>query len=91
MPYKNPKQDRDYQHENEAYKSKPEQIKLRVERNKARREAMAAGRVHKGDGKDVDHIKPLSLGGKNVKSNERVISAHDNRSYKRRSDRKPAV
>lgn len=46
---------RDYQKENEQYKSKPEQIRKRSERNKARRQMIKAGLVKKGDGKVVDH------------------------------------
>jgi hypothetical protein len=37
------------------YNSKPEQIKNRSARNKARRLMEKAGKVRKGDGKDVDH------------------------------------
>jgi len=44
------------------------------------------GIVHKGDGKDVDHKKPLSKGGTTVRSNLKVKSASANRSYKRNSD-----
>ena len=50
--------ERDYQKENE-YKAQPDQIKKRVARKKARRMMIKAGRVSKGDGKDVDHIVPL--------------------------------
>ena len=84
MPYKDPA-DRNYRRENK-YKAQPEQIKLRVERNKARRQALKAGLVHKGDGKDVDHIVPLSEGGANTKSNERVVPASQNRSFYRNPD-----
>lgn len=77
---------RDYKRENELYNSKPEQIKARGERTTARREANAAGITSKGDGKDIDHITPLSKGGQNVKSNERVVSAGQNRSFSRNSD-----
>jgi len=80
MPYK-----RDYQKENE-YKSKPDQIKKRVMRNKARRELMREGLVQKNDGKHVDHKKPLSKGGSNARSNLRVRSASENSSYPRNSD-----
>jgi hypothetical protein len=45
-----------------------------------------AGLVHKGDGKDVDHTKPLSKGGTTVRGNLRVKAASDNRSYARKSD-----
>ena len=44
------------------------------------------GRVHKGDGKDVDHVKPLSKGGGTAASNLRVKSTHANRSYARNKD-----
>ncbi len=70
---------RDYQKENE-YKAQPDQIKKRVARNKARRMMTKAGKVSKGDGKDVDHIKPLSSGGGNGTKNLRVISRSKNRS-----------
>lgn len=38
-----------------GYEDQPVQIKRREGRNKARRILEKAGRVHKGDGKDVDH------------------------------------
>lgn len=75
---------RDYQQENK-YKSKPEQIHYRVLRNKARRQALSEGLVHKGDNKQIDHIKPLSKGGTNATSNLRVVSASTNDSFKRNS------
>lgn len=75
---------RDYAQENK-YKSTPEQIHARVERNKARRTLMAEGKVHKGDGKEVDHTKPLSTGGSNSRSNLRVVSASANDSFRRNS------
>jgi 5-methylcytosine-specific restriction endonuclease McrA len=76
---------RDYQKEN-IYKSQPDQIKKRVERNKARRIMMRLGKVHKGDGMDVDHIKPLSKGGANTVSNMRVRTKSENSSFSRNSD-----
>lgn len=81
---------RDYKHEYATYQGKPEQIKNRAKRNAARAEMVKEGRAHKGDGKDVDHKVPLSKGGSTGKSNLRVKSVHANRSYKRRSDHKPA-
>ena len=77
---------RDYKKENELYKSKPEQIKLRVARNKARRMMVKAGKVSKGDGKDVDHIVPLSKGGSNTPSNMRIKSKSANSSFPRNSN-----
>ena len=53
-------------------------IKKIGERVKARRMMEKAWKVSKGDGKHVDHKKPLSSGGKTTKSNLRVISAKKN-------------
>jgi len=75
---------RDYKKEAQ-YEDSPEQIRNRVARNKARRDAEKSGKVHKGDGKDVDHIKPLSKGGNTSESNTRIVSEHDNRSFPRTS------
>jgi hypothetical protein len=44
------------------------------------------GLVHKGDGKDVDHKKPVSKGGATTRSNLQVKTASANRSYARKSD-----
>lgn len=74
---------RNYKQEYARYQGKPEQIKNRGLRNKARSQEVAAGKAHKGDGKDVDHIKPLVKGGGTSLSNLRVVSEHDNRSFKR--------
>lgn len=52
MP-KNP--NRDYKKET-AYENSPAQVKRREARNKARRKAEKAGKVHKGDGKELDHV-----------------------------------
>ena len=84
MPYKN-KADRKYD-QSAKYENTPEQVKNREARNEARAEMTKKGKVHKGDGKDVDHIEPLSKGGKTVPGNLRTQSAHDNRSYNRNSD-----
>ena len=69
-----------------AYGARPEQKEARAQRNAARREAEREGKVHKGDGKDVDHKTPLSKGGSNSKSNARVVSKSTNRSFPRNSD-----
>lgn len=63
--------------------------KERAQRNAARRDAERRGEVHKGDGKEVDHIRALSNGGSNARSNQRVISRHKNRSYPRDKNNKP--
>jgi hypothetical protein len=60
-------------------------IKKRAERNAARAEMMKQGKVHKFDGKDVDHKKALDQGGTNANSNLRVASPSANRSFKRNS------
>lgn len=70
---------RDYAKEYRDYHGNPLQIKNRSKRNKARRAAAKAGKVRKGDGKEVDHKKPLSKGGSNHRSNLRVVSRHENR------------
>lgn len=75
MPRKEP---RDYKAENKQYHSKPAVKERRVERNKVRREALREGRVSKGDGTHIDHIKPLTKGGSNGKSNIRVVKAKTN-------------
>ena len=84
MPYVN--KPRPYKKEYDQYQGKPAQKKKRAASNAARRKLMREGKVHKGDGKDVDHIKPLSKGGTNAASNLRVESASANRSYSRNPD-----
>lgn len=71
---------RDYKKEYREFHGKPEQIKRRAERVKARRLMEKTGAVHKGDGKDVDHIKPLKSGGTSAKKNLSVKSKAANRS-----------
>jgi hypothetical protein len=46
---------RDYKKEYQNYHGKPDQVKNRSSRNKARRKLEKEGRVKPGDGKDVDH------------------------------------
>ena len=74
---------RNYRKEYDNYHSKPKQKKRRAQRNAARDVMEKAGKVKKGDGKDVAHRKPLSKGGSNKKSNLKVASASKNRSFKR--------
>ena len=77
---------RDYKKEVQEYTSKPAVKKKRAEQNAARREMERAGKVHKGDGKDVDHRVPLSKHGSTDKSNLRVVPAGQNRSFSRNSN-----
>ena len=74
---------RNYKEEYANYQGSKEQKKNRAKRNNARRMLEKDGRVHKGDGKDVDHTKPLSKGGGNSRNNLSVKSKSSNRSYKR--------
>lgn len=84
MPYVN--KPRPYRKEYQEYHSSEEQKKNRAKRNAARRKLEKAGRVHKGDGKDVDHKKPVSKGGGNGDGNLRVMAKGSNRSFARNSD-----
>lgn len=77
---------RNYQREN-LYKKQPAQVKAREDRNKARAMMIKLGKAKVGDGKQVDHIKPISKGGKTVMSNLRVVTASANDSFKRNSKR----
>lgn len=69
---------RDYKKEYKKYHSSKKAKSQRAMRNTARRRMMKAGLVKKGDGKHVDHIKPLSKGGTNGKKNLRVVKAKTN-------------
>jgi hypothetical protein len=82
MPYKNPEDRAAYP----AYDSKESTKKKRAERNKARRMLEAEGVVHKGDGKDVHHKKPLSKGGTTTRKNLKAIPKSQNRTFDRNSD-----
>lgn len=66
-----------------AYNARPEQVKKRMERNRARAKLMREGVVKKGDSKDVDHKVPLDRGGSNDRSNLRVTSQKKNRGWRR--------
>ena len=72
---------RNYDLEYKNYQGSEEQKKNRAKRNAARRKLEREGRVHKGDGNDVDHKRGISGG--NGDSNLRVQSKSDNRSYPR--------
>lgn len=66
---------RDYKKELAKEKAnKPNRVKERAARNKARREAG----LKVGDSRQADHKKPLSEGGSTKKSNVQVISRKAN-------------
>lgn len=77
---------RQYKEEYQKYHSRPDQIKARSERTTARRQSNAAGTTSKGDGTNLDHVKPLSKGGTSDKSNLRVVSEAKNKSFARNKD-----
>lgn len=70
-------------HEYDEYQSSAKAKSERAARNSARRKAQAAGKVHKGDGKDVDHIHGVKAG--NGAGNLRVMSASANRGRRQSS------
>jgi hypothetical protein len=65
----------------DGYNARPENVKKRAMNNAARRELMKEGVVKKGDGKDVDHKKPLRSGGTNARSNLRAVPKSVNRAW----------
>lgn len=71
-----------------AYNSQPEQKKRRAERNASRAKMEKAGKVRKGDGKDVDHKNhnTADKSGKNLqaisKSKNRAMNQYDKRKKK---------
>lgn len=72
--------ERNYKEEYKNYQGTAKQKKNRAKRNAARRKLERQGKVHKGDGKDVDHKKTLKNGGSNGNGNLRVLSKSKNRS-----------
>ena len=78
---------RDYSQQRE-YNATPTATSKRVKNNQARAIAIDAGKARVGDGKDVDHKKPLSKGGSNSASNLRVVDKSENRSFARTSTSK---
>lgn len=74
---------RDYSQEKKTSDARGEKPK-RAARNRARTKMEKLGMVSKGDGKDVDHKKPLSKGGaQTAVSNLRAVPASENRSFPR--------
>jgi hypothetical protein len=90
MPYVN--KPRPYKKEWEQQKARDEK-KSRATRERARyhmdkngTDNNNNGKADVREGKDIDHKRPLSKGGTNSRSNLRVVSASNNRSFKRNSD-----
>lgn len=73
-------------HEYEKFQSSAKAKAERASRNSARRSALKSGRVHKGDGKEVDHRD--SNPKNNTSSNLRVVSRKTNRGKKENSRRR---
>jgi hypothetical protein len=84
MPYVN--KPRPYKHEYAMQKKRDENPE-RAERQRARRSLDAQGIDRKG--KDVSHVKALSSGGSNA-NGVTLQTPSENRSYKRKSNHKPA-
>lgn len=61
-----------------AWENSPAQVKRREARNRARRKALRAGTVHKGDNLELDHLGSHRTGSlDNVPT--RVVTRHANR------------
>jgi hypothetical protein len=66
-----------------AFNARPEEVAKRVKRNQARAKMEAAGKVSKGDGRDINHKTPLKNGGSNSKANLEVTSQTKNRGWRK--------
>lgn len=66
-----------------AYNARPEEVAKRVKRNQARAKMETAGKVSKGDGRDINHKTPLKNGGSNTKANLEVTSQTENRGWRK--------
>ena len=75
---------RDYKSEYRSYHADPKQKKNRAARNAARAKMAKKGKVKKGDGKDVAHVKAFDKGGSNS-TGLKVEAKSKNRSFKRDS------
>jgi 5-methylcytosine-specific restriction endonuclease McrA len=70
-----PSKRRNYAKEYRDYHGTPKQRRNRSKRNQARRQLG----LRVGDGREVDHKRPLSRGGSNGRSNLRIVSRRTNR------------
>jgi hypothetical protein len=75
---------RDYKAEYEKYQGTPVQKRNRAKRNAARAKLMKTGKVKKGDGMDVAHVRAFDKGGTNA-DGLRVEPKAKNRSFQRDS------
>ena len=80
-----PNYKRDYNRETETAKARGEDEGNR-QRKRARRKLEAKGMVKLNDGKEIDHVKPLSKGGSNGDGNLRVTTVSKNRAFPRNTD-----
>lgn len=71
MPIKKRDYGLEYKRDHSSKKAKQD----RAKRNNARRNSLLA----KGDPREIDHKKPLSKGGSNAKTNQRVVNRTTNR------------
>jgi hypothetical protein len=70
---------RNYRREYDEYQGSSEQKKRRAQRNAARAAAVKAGKAHKGDGMEVDHLG-MNRRGKLNNGKVKVVSKKANRS-----------
>lgn len=77
---------RDYEREYKRFQSSKKAKRDRAARNTARRRAEREGRVHKSDGKEIDHKDSVAT--HNSPSNLRVVSRTFNRSRRENSRRR---
>ncbi len=75
---------RNYRDEYQSYQGTPEQKRNRAKRNAARAKLAKVGKVKKGDGMDVAHVRAFDKGGSNG-DGLRVEPKAKNRSFKRDS------
>jgi hypothetical protein len=70
---------RDYDKEYKDYHGKPEQIKRRASRNKARAYMIKNGKTRKGDSREVDHKNknPLDNSPDNIRMRDKSANRRD--------------